>query len=53
MRIRGRFITWREVTLTINIIQAVKLIDTEHPESWTYSDYFQIKNLLYAKFNKE
>ncbi|CAK87702.1 unnamed protein product (macronuclear) [Paramecium tetraurelia] len=43
MRIKGRFITWR---------QAVKLLDgDESKKEWTYNDYFRIKALLYSKYN--
>ncbi|CAD8081348.1 unnamed protein product [Paramecium primaurelia] len=43
MRIKGRFITWR---------QAVKMLDgDESKKEWTYNDYFRIKALLYSKYN--
>ncbi|CAD8084291.1 unnamed protein product [Paramecium sonneborni] len=43
MRIKGRFITWR---------QAVKMLDADQSKKqWTYNDYFRIKALLYSKYN--
>lgn len=51
MRIKGRFITWRQV---YNIIekQAVNMLEgDDSKKEWTYNDYFRIKALLYSKYN--
>ncbi|CAD8128323.1 unnamed protein product [Paramecium sonneborni] len=43
LRVKGRFVTWT---------QALKMLNQQQDtiKSWTYNDYFKIKNLLNEKF---
>ncbi|CAK70390.1 unnamed protein product (macronuclear) [Paramecium tetraurelia] len=43
LRVKGRFVTWT---------QALKMLNEQQDsnKSWTYNDYFKIKNLLNEKF---
>ncbi|CAD8066595.1 unnamed protein product [Paramecium primaurelia] len=43
LRVKGRFVTWTQALKMLNEQQDSK-------KSWTYNDYFKIKNLLNEKF---